>query len=324
MKKIYIKEIKPGETLEDIFLLAEKQLAQKKDGNKYLNVTLADKTGRIKGVIWNNVEQILSETANSDFVNIRAGVNEYQGKLQLVIKKMTATKVKPDAMSDFLPSSKRDVERMFEHLVDLTLKMKQEHLKMLLTLFWDDADFVAKFKSAPAAKKMHHAYLGGLLEHTLSMALLAGKIGGHYKGINQELLLTGVILHDIGKVDEFEYKTKIDYSDEGRLLNHIVIGVQMVTEKIKEVLDFPDDQALLLKHLIISHHGIREFGSPEPPKTIEAVLLNFIDEIDSRVQSIRDFMEGEDPNAKWTSYHRLLERHFFRGNSFSDVNTETN
>ena len=322
MKKKYIKEIKPGKSVDDIFLLAEKQLAQKKDGNKYLNVTLADKTGRIKGVIWDNVEQILSEIANADFVNIKASVNEYKGKLQLVIKKMTAVEVNPDAMSDFLPSTTRDVERMFEHLVSLTLKMKQEYLKRLLTLFWDDQDFVVKFKSAPAAKKMHHAYIGGLLEHTLSMALLAGKIGGHYKDINQELLLTGVILHDIGKVDEFEYKTKIDYSDEGRLLNHIVIGVQMVTEKIKEVPDFPEDQALLLKHLIISHHGIREFGSPEPPKTIEAVLLNFIDEIDSRVQSIRDFFAVEDPNAKWTSYHRLLERHFFRGTSLP--NTETN
>lgn len=324
MKKKYVKEIKPGKNVDDVFLLAEKRLAQKKDGNKYLNVTLADKTGRIKGVIWDNVEQILSETANTDFVNIKAGVNEYQGKLQLVIKKMTPAEVKPDAMSDFLPSTTRDVERMFEHLVSLTLKMKQKHLKRLLTLFWNDQDFVVKFKSAPAAKKMHHAYIGGLLEHTLSMALLAGKIGGHYRDINQELLLTGVILHDIGKVDEFEYKTKIDYSDEGRLLNHIVIGVQMVTEKIKEVLDFPEDQALLLKHLIISHHGIREFGSPEPPKTIEAVLLNFIDEIDSRVQSIRDFFASEDPNAKWTSYHRLLERHFFRGNSLPDVNTGTN
>jgi 3'-5' exoribonuclease len=162
---------------------------------------------------------------------------------------------------------------------------------------------------------MHHAYIGGLLEHTLSMTSLADKIAGHYSGINRDLLLSGAILHDIGKVDEFEYQFKIDYSDKGRLLNHIVIGLKMVDEKLSEIKYFPEDQVLLLKHLIVSHHGTREFGSPEPPKTIEAVLLNYIDEIDSKVNAIRDFIAAEDPDETWTSYHRLLERHFYKGKS---------
>jgi len=195
--------------------------------------------------------------------------------------------------------------------------MEPGSLKQLLEAFWNDERFAKKFKTAPAAKNMHHAYIGGLLEHTLSVASLADKIAGHYSGIDRELLLSGAILHDIGKIREFEYQFKIDYSDEGRLLNHIVMGLEMINEKIIEIEEFPEDQMLLLKHLIVSHHGSREFGSPEPPKTIEAVILNYIDEIASKVNGIRNFIEKEDPNETWTSYHRLLERHFYKGKKIS-------
>ena len=142
---------------------------------------------------------------------------------------------------------------------------------------------------------------------------LAEKIAEHYGGIDRDLLVTGAMLHDIGKTEEFEYQFRIDYSDQGRLLNHIVIGIEMLDEKLLEIKDFPEEKMLLLKHMIVSHHGTREFGSPEPPKTIEAVILNYIDEIDSKVNGIRDFMAKEDPNELWTSYHRLLERHFYKG-----------
>ena len=188
-----------------------------------------------------------------------------------------------------------------------------DYLKALIDAFFKDKEFVNKFKTAPAGKKMHHAYIGGLLEHTLSMVSLADKIAGHYSGIDRDLLLSGAVLHDIGKIDEFEYQFKIDYSDKGRLLNHIVIGIKMVDDKLSGIEHFPEDQVLLLKHMIVSHHGTREFGSPEPPKTIEAVLLNYIDEIDSKVNAIRDFIASEDPDETWTSYHRLLERHFYKG-----------
>jgi 3'-5' exoribonuclease len=165
---------------------------------------------------------------------------------------------------------------------------------------------------------MHHAYIGGLLEHTLSMALLCERIGGHYAGIDMDLLLCGAILHDIGKTRELSYRLSFDYSDEGRLLSHIVIGLEMVDAKIRQIDGFPKPLADLLKHLIVSHHGSRELGSPEPPKTIEALLLNHIDEIDSKVNAIRDFMQREDGSANWTPYHRLLERHFYKGPPGSD------
>jgi 3'-5' exoribonuclease len=159
---------------------------------------------------------------------------------------------------------------------------------------------------------MHHAYIGGLLEHTLSMAVLAEMVGSHYSGVDRDMLLAGVILHDVGKLRELEYTSRIDYTDQGRLLSHIVIGLAMLDEKLKQVPDFPETKAHLLKHMLVSHHGERAFGSPEPPKTIEAVLLNYIDEIDSRVNSIREFVAKDTSEGNWTSYHRLLERHLYK------------
>jgi 3'-5' exoribonuclease len=313
MKNQFVNEIKVGKIVDDIFMLYEKTLAQKKDGNNFLNVTLSDKTGTIKGVIWDNVDQIAANITSGDVVHIKGSVNEYRGSLQLVIKKMEACPVDAIHPSDFLPATRRDIDSMFKRLLKITASIETVYLKKLIEAFWNDEAFVRKFKTAPAAKKMHHAYIGGLLEHTLSMASLADKIAGHYSGVARDLLLSGVILHDIGKIREFEFQVKIDYSDEGRLLNHIVMGLEMIEEKISEIEEFPQDQMVLLKHLIVSHHGSREFGSPEPPKTIEAVLLNYIDEIDSKVNGIRQFIEKEDPNETWTSYHRLLERHFYKG-----------
>ena len=313
MKKRFITDIKAGDVLDDIFVLAEKILSQKRDGNNFLNVTLSDKTGTLKGVVWDNVDQIAAHVTSGDFVSIRGTVSEYKGTLQLVVKGMDVCAHEAVDPSDFLPATSRDIDGMFQRLVTITASLTTPYLKTLFDAFWKDEELVRKFKTAPAAKKMHHAYIGGLLEHTLSMASLADKVAGHYSGIDRDLLVSGAVLHDIGKTDEFEYQFKIDYTDEGRLLNHIVIGLKMVDEKLSGIEDFPEDQIFLLKHMMVSHHGAREFGSPEPPKTIEAVLLNYIDEIDSKVNGIRDFMASEDPNETWTSYHRLLERHFYKG-----------
>jgi 3'-5' exoribonuclease len=313
MKQTYVADMKAADAVDDIFVLSEKVLAQKKDGNNYLNVVLSDRTGTVKGVVWDHVDQISESVSPGDIVLIHGLVNEYKGERQLVVKKMTVCS--PDTVDpkDFIAATSHSIENMFQRLVQLTGGMDDPDLKALLNEFWQDPIFVQKFKSAPAAKKMHHAYIGGLLEHTLSMALLVERIAGHYSGVDLDLLLAGVVLHDIGKIREFDYKFSIDYSNEGRLLSHIVIGLQMVDEKINRIANFPEIKAFLLKHLIISHHGTRDFGSPEPPKTLEAVLLNHIDEIDSKINGIRDFMAAEDPNADWTSYHKILGRYFYKG-----------
>ena len=313
MKKQYAGSFKAGDLLDDLFVLYEKNISQKKDGSNYINVTLSDRTGRIKGVVWDNVGKIAAGSNAGDFVHVRGSVSEYKGTLQAVIKGMEA--ISPDLVdhSDFLPVTGRDIDSMFKQLKGISDSFKENNLRELFAAFWNDGVFVEKFKKAPAAKKMHHAYIGGLLEHTLSMAVLADKIAGHYSGLNRDLLIAGTILHDIGKIREFEYNIKIDYSDEGRLLSHIAIGLGMIDEKIRENKEFPDTLALMLKHMIVSHHGTRDFGSPEPPKTIEAVLLNYIDEIDSKISGIREFMDSVEGAGNWTSYHKLLERHFYTG-----------
>jgi 3'-5' exoribonuclease len=313
MKQAFVGSLKAGESVDDIFVLADKNLAQKRDGANYLNVTLADKTGQVKGVVWDNVDHIVHNVASGDFVRAKGSISEYRGALQFVVKDMTVCSPDEVVPADFLAATTRDVEKMFARLTDVTASIEDPFLKRLFELFWQDDTLAARFKKAPAAKKMHHAYIGGLLEHTLSMVLLADRIAGHYSGLDRDLLIAGAVLHDIGKVDEFEYSSRIEYSDEGRLISHIVIAIQMLEEKLREIDAYPRERANLLKHMIISHHGAREFGSPEPPKTIEAVLLHFIDEIDSKVNGIREFMASEDPDENWTAYHRLLERHFYRG-----------
>ena len=312
-KTLFVADIRPGDKIEDVYLLAEKNISSKKDGKPYLTLVLSDKSGRIKGVAWDNVEQIAAAAKTGDFVRVSANASEYRGIPQVVVRSLTSLPAEQVQAVDFLPMTARNVDQMFERLREMTDGITSQPLRALMEAFWQDSDFVSRFKKSPAAKHMHHAYLGGLLEHTLSMALLGDKIAAHYDGVDRDLLLVGVILHDIGKVRELAFETNIDYTDEGRLLSHIIIALEMVDDKISRIASFPAQTATIVKHLIVSHHGAREFGSPEPPKTIEAVLLHYIDEIDSRLNAIRDFMAKEDADASWTSYHRLLERHFFKG-----------
>lgn len=313
LKKIFVNAIRAGQGVDDTFVARDKQIAFKKDGDPYLTLSLVDRTGDIKAVAWDNVEALNKAIAAGDYVRIKGSAAEYRGTVQLVVQHATRLDAAEIDARDFLPTTERDVNQMLTRLIQISQTVKNNHLSRLLAAFFEDKAFVDCFKSAPAAKKMHHAYSGGLLEHTLSMAMLIQAIADHYKGIDKDLLLTGGILHDIGKVQEFSYETHIDYSDAGRLLNHIVIGVEMIDRKIATIRDFPEETALVLKHMIVSHHGTRDFGSPEPPKTLEAIILNYLDELDAKVMAVRTFMEAEDPEATWTSYHRVLERFFYKG-----------
>jgi 3'-5' exoribonuclease len=313
LKKIFVNAINAGQGVDDIFVARDKQIAFKKDGNPYLTLSLVDRSGDIKAVAWDNVEALNKAIVAGDYVRIKGSAAEYRGTLQLVVQHATQLDAAEIDARDFLPTTERDVDQMLGRLIQISQTVKDKHLSRLLATFFEDKAFVDCFKIAPAAKKMHHAYVGGLIEHTLSIAMLIQAIADHYKGVDKDLLLTGGILHDIGKVHEFSYETHIDYSDAGRLLNHIVIGVEMIERKIATINDFPEDTALLLKHMIVSHHGTRDFGSPEPPKTLEAIILNYLDELDAKVMAVRTFMEAEDPEAIWTSYHRVLERFFYKG-----------
>jgi 3'-5' exoribonuclease len=302
-----------GQVVDEVFLVREKQLAHKRDGTPYLVLTLVDRTGNIKAVVWDNAQDINSDFFVGDYVRIRGSASNYRDTLQVTVRHLERCEDDSVAIEDFLPRSSRDPNDMMERLIAICRLIDNTYLKRLLDTFFKDESFVDAFKKAPAAKNMHHAYLGGLLEHTLSLVLLIQKIAGHYEGIDHDLLMTGAVLHDVGKIHEFYYESYIDYSDAGRLLSHIVIGLEMLEKRIAAIENFPKELALLLKHMIVSHHGTRDFGSPEPPKTLEAVILNYLDELDSKINGIRGFMASEDPESPWTSYHRVLERFFYKG-----------
>jgi 3'-5' exoribonuclease len=314
MKKQFVSQIRSGETIDDRFAVSEKFLSRKKDGNAFLNLVLSDKTGTIKAVVWDDAENISRDLAVGEVFHVNGAANHYRDTLQIIVRALVPVPRDSIDSSDYLPASRRDPDQMMERLIRLADTIQTPYLHALLKSFWEDEDFMRRFRAAPAAKHMHHAYIGGLLEHTLSLALLADKVADHYAGIDRDLLITGAILHDIGKTRELEFDNRIDYSMEGRLISHIVIGVEMVEKKISGMDEFPAVPALLLKHMLISHHGSRELGSPEPPKTLEAVLLNYLDEIDAKINGIREFMASQDPEAEWTSYHKLLERFFYKGN----------
>jgi 3'-5' exoribonuclease len=322
VKATFINLYKTGQAVEDIFVARKKQLAHKKDGDAYLTMMLVDRTGSIRAVLWDNVSQMNETFSEGDYVKVRGKVQQYREALQLVIHKIEKADLRLVDARDFLPSTPHDTSRMMNRLVQAINGIHDKDLAGLLEAFFSDESFMERFRTAPAAKNMHHAYLGGLLEHTLSVVRLLEGISNHYKGINKDLLITGGILHDIGKIHEFSYETYIDYSDQGRLLGHIAIGVELVKERLAGLPGFPEDLALLLKHMILSHHGSRELGSPEPPKTLEAIILYYVDDLDAKVTGIRDFMDNQDPGATWTPYHKILERFFYRGEERS-VPTES-
>lgn len=317
-KKKFVADLTKGDKIEkEIFAISSLTAAKKKDGAGFLRLVLTDRTGSVNAVAWDDVERISAAAVTGHCVAVTGDVSEYQNTPQLTVKDVTAVDPAGINPADFLPATDKDVDAMFSRLRQITNKMASGQIKTLLKLFWDDKKFVEEqFKRAPAAKLMHHAYLGGLIEHTLSVVELALKVCQCYGDIlDQDLLVAGAMLHDIGKTREFSYALTIDYTDEGRLLNHIVCGILMIEEKLEQ-LDtfFPEETALQLKHLIASHHGSREFGSPEPPKTLEALVLNHIDEIDAKIVGVNDFISQQDPAQTWTPFHRPMDRFFYMGN----------
>ena len=313
MTKVFVSEIRENDTVESIFLAKEKNFGSTKDGNSYLSLKLMDKTGEINGRVWNNVEASTKSFDKDDFVKVRARAVSYQGILQLNINEISRHPEEKVDLKDFLPESKRDVEEILSELQEVIEQVKNPHLKKLLHLFFTDEDVMAGFKKAPAAKGLHHCYLGGLAEHTLSVVRLIQGVIKRYEGISADLLIAGGILHDIGKVKELSYTKSFDYSDSGRLLGHIMLGVEMVEEKIQQIQGFPEELSMLLKHLIISHHGEYEYGSPKRPKTLEALILYYLDDLDAKVESMQSFIEKDpDEHKKWTAFHRTFERFIYK------------
>ena len=313
MGKIFIGELKKGQAVESTFLVREKVLTKTKSGNPYLALRLADRTGEIDGRVWDSATDFLPLFEPDDFIKVRAEVDEFQGTLQLRIVKLRKCQEEEIQLDEFLPKTPGNMEEMLAELRKIASQIHHPFLGKLLESFFADEDFVKKFKLAPAAKAVHHVYLGGLLEHTLSVVQLILLVGPRYKGINQDLLIAGAILHDIGKISELSFDRSFDYTDPGRLLGHITLTVEMIDEKIRTIPEFPQDLSLLLKHIILSHHGEYAFGSPKRPKTLEALLLHQLDDLDAKIQGFLAWIEKEkDSPSRWTTYHKLFDRFIFK------------
>jgi 3'-5' exoribonuclease len=316
MTRVFIDEIRENQTVESIFLVKDKSLGSTRDGNLYLSLKLIDKTGEIHGRVWNNAETLAKLFEKDDFVKVKARAVSYQGAIQLNIGEISRYPEDGVNPMDFLPASGRDGEEIFAELKESIVNISDAHLKKLIELIFADHSLMEGFKKAPAAKGLHHCYLGGLIEHTLSVVRLIQDVTKKYEGINSDLLIAGGILHDIGKVRELAYTKSFDYTDKGRLLGHIMLGIEIVGEKIQQIQGFPDELSMLLKHLILSHHGEYEYESPKRPMTIEALILYYLDDLDAKVESMQSFIKRDKgENKKWTGFHRMFDRFLYKEGS---------
>jgi 3'-5' exoribonuclease len=297
-----------------VFLAAEKNLAYSQKGSPYLNVRLRDRTGEVDGKIWENALTWDKAFKKGDLIHIQARALNFKNTIQISIielKKMADEEVE---LADYFPVAKGDPAEMFAEILRYAMEVKTPCLAQLLHAFLEDEKIVQLFKRAPAAKGFHHVYIGGLLEHTLSVVRLLNVAADHYTGINRDLLIAGGILHDIGKIYEFSYERIIEYSDPGRLVGHIVMGVEMIDGKIAAIPDFPEETAMELRHLILSHHGVLEYGSPKRPKTLEALIVHYMDDLDAKVNAFQEYIrECRNEDSPWTPYHRLFDRYIYKG-----------
>jgi 3'-5' exoribonuclease len=309
MKSPYINELQANQNIEAVLLVSHKEVRQKKTGEPYLSLTLADRTGDIDAKMWDNASEVIAQFSHNDIVRVKGAVQVFQNRLQLTIHKL---KIVPEAeidLGDFLLASKRDRDEMFRELMGHVTAMQSPHLKALIEGLFSDPAVAQAYRDAPAAKSVHHAWIGGLIEHVLSLCGLARFAGAHYPGIDADLLMTGVILHDIGKIHELEFTRAVRYGDQGQLLGHIHIGMQMVTDQIRTMPEFPPRLRDLLLHMILSHHGQLEYGSPKLPVFPEALLLHLLDNLDSKMETMRSHIERDSfLDGPWTGYSSILER----------------
>ncbi len=311
-----IKDLKPGDKFVAFFILRKKEIRTKFDSDEiYLSLELGDASQRIRGTVWEKPQEVYEVVEPGDIMKVKATAIHFKDKLHLNIEKIRKAEEGDDFdIKELVPVVDKDRDALLAHLDELIASVENPHLKELLNLVFTDSEIREQFKDAPGGKLWHHNYLGGLLEHTLSVTDIADRVGQMYPDIKRDLLLAAGLLHDIGKISSYTYKTLIDFTDDGRLVGHIVIGAQMVKDKIREIRDFPKDLEMELTHLILSHQGKLEHASPVVPMTLEGLILYYADEIDSNANAYQRITEREkEPGRKWSSYVSLINRFLYFG-----------
>ncbi len=307
---LWVADIKEDDSVNDLYLVKTKRTGQTKNGGAFLSLTLSDRTGDIEARVWDNAEELGVLFREGDIIQVSGRAGSYRNQVQLTLSGLAPSEEYDPSL--FLEATPFDIPEMMKELKGIIRGIKNAGLRDLINAFLSDHNFIEKFKEAPAAKNFHHGYIGGLLEHTLSVCRLAGHVNEQYPELDGDLLVAGAFLHDIGKIREFSYGRTIDYSDEGRLLGHLVLGVSMLEEKLAGFKKFPSETALCLKHMILSHHGEYDFGSPKRPKFLEAFVLHLIDDLDAKMNGIARFMSKDKHEGAWTDFNRMFERYLLK------------
>lgn len=313
MSKNLIQDFKPGEPIDEVFLLSKCELKTARNDAFYLAMTLSDRSGDVEARMWDASQALYESLETGTFVRIKGKAETYREQLQFSVKAVLQPEGAELRLSDFLPQCERSPGEMMEEIRELIDGVEDEDYRALCEAFLSDEKFCAEFRTAPAAIRYHHSYLGGLLEHTLSMMKVASAILPLYPSVRKEILLPAIFFHDIGKTKELNFRRLFEYSDKGQLVGHLVMGVLMVEEKARTIENFPEGKVDVLSHCILSHHGEYEFGSPKLPMTAEAFVLHYLDNLDAKVKDISDII-GEDlqSNSNWTDFQGQYGRRFYK------------
>ena len=302
----YISDLHEGDQVSEIYLCKTKSPGTSKFGKSYYSLTLQDKTGMIDGKVW-ELTNAIGHFEAMDYILVRGQVTSYQGSNQLNIQQIRKAQEGEFDMADYMPSTKKDIDGMFKELLAMINKTKNQYLKQLAEkIFIEDKNFAREFKVHSAAKSVHHGYIGGLLEHSLSVAKICESYASLYPQLNRDLIVMCALWHDMGKVEELSSFPENDYTDEGQLIGHIVIGVEMIDDAIRSIPDFPEKIGNELKHCIVAHHGELEYGSPKKPALAEAMALNLADSADAKLQTLTELFKNKK-GTDWLGFNRLFE-----------------
>jgi len=309
MKKAFVSDLTSEQTITSFFLVSAKELRNTKEGKPYLRLELCDRTGTVEARMWTKFEVVAQEVAREDIVKVEARVELYRERAQLALLQVRKARPEEIDLADYLPHSKEDVEKMWAQLLAHAQSIQNPWLEKLVLGIVCDPATASRYKKAPAAKVMHHAYLGGLLEHVVGLCGLSKQVAAHYQPeLDVDLLLTAAILHDVGKLDELCYERSIGYTTHGQLLGHIVMEVETVGKAIDRIEGFPPELKTVVQHLLISHHGEYEFGSPNLPMIREALVFHYLDDLDSKMAAARAALAGESGDEEWSVYSGALGR----------------
>lgn len=311
-KTIFIKDLDKDTQIRTSFLVQQKSLMVAKNGKPYLSLILSDSTGAIDTRVWNDAESIGSRFQEGDIVAISGRTHFFQNRLQLVVDDLVPMPPEEVDPGEYLPKAAENLDELYQNLIGVIEDLENPWIRKLGLALLGDPEIAGRFKISPAAKTIHHACIGGLLIHSLQLTRLLNAILPLYPGIDRSLAIFGATFHDLGKIHELSYQGKLGYSDEGRMLGHIAIGISLIDRKLQELPAFPKELEWQLKHMVLSHHGTLENGSPKRPQTLEAQLIHHLDDLDSKIDSIQTLIKSERNHSRWTSLHKAYDVYYFK------------